>query len=460
MHVLITDDDAQMREMLARFLEGRGDEVEEASGGHAALAALERCPVDVVITDVRMPEMSGVELTHEVKSHHPDCSVVVMTAFGSVQMAVEAMRAGATDYISKPFKMDEIELILQRIEEERRLRQRVNTLQRQVEDRFQFANILGKSPAMQHIFELIEQIAPTRSNVLITGASGTGKELVARAIHYNSPRRAAPFIPINCSAIPEQLLESELFGHVKGAFTGAERDKKGIFEEAGGGTVFLDEIGDMEEGLQVKLLRVIQEREVRRVGSNETVPVNFRVLAATHRDLEEEMEIGRFREDLFYRLGVITVTLPPLAARREDIPLLAEHFLQKHAHNNQRQVTSIDPEVMRILLDYDWPGNVRQLENVIERGVVLCRGERLQIDCLPSRLTGAVTDHTSLGETADLPLAELERRHIHATLERHNWHRVKVAEILGIDRRTLYRKIKEYGFEEQESGRVQAQIPP
>jgi len=452
MHILITDDDAQMREMLSRFLGERGDEVEEASGGPAALAALERNTADLVITDVRMPEMSGVELTRQVKARHPDCSVVVMTAFGSVQMAVDAMRAGATDYISKPFKLDEIQLIVERIEEERNLRRKVTTLQRQVEERFQFANILGKSPAMQHIFELIEQIAPTRSNVLITGASGTGKELVARAIHFNSPRRAAPFMPINCSAIPEQLLESELFGHVRGAFTGAERDKKGIFEEAGGGTVFLDEIGDMDEGLQVKLLRVLQEREVRRVGSNETVPVNFRVIAATHRDLETEMANGRFREDLFYRLGVITVSLPPLAGRREDIPLLAEHFLKKHALHNQRQVTQIEPEVMRILLDYDWPGNVRQLENVIERGVVLCHGDRLEAGCLPSRLTGAVADQTGLGETADLPLAELERRHILATLERHDWHRVKVAEILGIDRRTLYRKIKEYGFEPREDG--------
>jgi len=452
MHILITDDDAQMREMLSRFLGERGDEVEEASGGPAALAALERNTADLIITDVRMPEMSGVELTRQVKARHPDCSVVVMTAFGSVQMAVDAMRAGATDYISKPFKLDEIQLIVERIEEERNLRRKVTTLQRQVEERFQFANILGKSPAMQHIFELIEQIAPTRSNVLITGASGTGKELVARAIHFNSPRRAAPFMPINCSAIPEQLLESELFGHVRGAFTGAERDKKGIFEEAGGGTVFLDEIGDMDEGLQVKLLRVLQEREVRRVGSNETVPVNFRVIAATHRDLEKEMANGRFREDLFYRLGVITVSLPPLAGRREDIPLLAEHFLRKHALHNQRPVTQIEPEVMRILLDYDWPGNVRQLENVIERGVVLCHGDRLEPGCLPSRLTGAVADQTGLGETADLPLAELERRHILATLERHDWHRVKVAEILGIDRRTLYRKIKEYGFEPREDG--------
>jgi DNA-binding NtrC family response regulator len=452
MHILITDDDAQMRGMLSRFLGERGDEVEEASGGPAALAALERNTADLIITDVRMPEMSGVELTRQVKARHPDCSVVVMTAFGSVQMAVDAMRAGATDYISKPFKLDEIQLIVERIEEERNLRRKVTTLQRQVEERFQFSNILGKSPAMQHIFELIEQIAPTRSNVLITGASGTGKELVARAIHFNSPRRAAPFIPINCSAIPEQLLESELFGHVRGAFTGAERDKKGIFEEAGGGTVFLDEIGDMDEGLQVKLLRVLQEREVRRVGSNETVPVNFRVIAATHRDLETEMANGRFREDLFYRLGVITVSLPPLAGRREDIPLLAEHFLKKHALHNQRQVTLIEPEVMRILLEYDWPGNVRQLENVIERGVVLCRGDRLAADCLPARLTGAVADQTGLGETADLPLAELERRQILATLERHDWHRVKVAEILGIDRRTLYRKIKEYGFEPREDG--------
>jgi len=452
MHILITDDDAQMREMLSRFLGERGDEVEEASGGPAALAALERNAADLIITDVRMPEMSGVELTRQVKARHPDCSVVVMTAFGSVQMAVDAMRAGATDYISKPFKLDEIQLIVERIEEERNLRRKVSTLQRQVEERFQFANILGKSPAMQHIFELIEQIAPTRSNVLITGASGTGKELVARAIHFNSPRRVAQFMPINCSAIPEQLLESELFGHVRGAFTGAERDKKGIFEEAGGGTVFLDEIGDMDEGLQVKLLRVLQEREVRRVGSNETVPVNFRVIAATHRDLETEMANGRFREDLFYRLGVITVSLPPLAGRREDIPLLAEHFLKKHALHNQRQVTHIEPEVMRILLDYDWPGNVRQLENVIERGVVLCHGDRLETGCLPPRLTGAVADQTGLGETADLPLAELERRHILATLERHDWHRVKVAEILGIDRRTLYRKIKEYGFEPSEDG--------
>jgi DNA-binding NtrC family response regulator len=447
MNILIADDDAQMRGVLARFLAGLGHEVCEAAGGPASLLQLDRNDADVLITDVRMPEMSGIELTQQVNALHPHCSVVVMTAFGSVQMAVDAMRAGATDYISKPFKMEEVELILERIEHERSLRRQVDTLQRQVEERFKFDNILGKSPAMQHVFELIEQIAPTRSNVLITGASGTGKELVARAIHYNSPRRAAPFIPINCSAIPEQLLESELFGHVRGAFTGAERDKKGIFEEAGGGTIFLDEIGDMVEALQVKLLRVIQEREVRRVGSNETVPVNFRVIAATHRDLEEEMARGRFREDLFYRLGVITVTLPPLAARREDIPLLANHFLAKHAQRNQRLLDGIEPETLRLLLDFDWPGNVRELENVIERGVVLCRGSSLNPACLPPKLTGTAPTVAGLGELTDLPLAELERRHILTTLERHGWHRVKVAEILGIDRRTLYRKIKEYGVE-------------
>ncbi|RMF84627.1 MAG: sigma-54-dependent Fis family transcriptional regulator [Nitrospirae bacterium] len=447
MHILITEDDAQMRGMLARFLSGRGHEVEEASGGTAALERLAAGPVDVVLTDVRMPEMDGVELTREIKRRLPEVAVVVMTAFGSVQTAVEAMRAGATDYLSKPFKMEEVELVLDRIEEERNLRRRVTDLQRQVEERFQFSSIIGQSPAMRRVFELIEQVAPTRSNVLITGASGTGKELVARAIHYNSPRRTAPFVPVNCSAIPEQLLESELFGHVKGAFTGAERDKKGIFEEAAGGTVFLDEIGDMDEALQVKLLRVIQEREVRRVGSNRTVGVDFRVIAATHRDLEAEMAEGRFREDLYYRLGVITIALPPLAARREDIPLLARHFLAKHAQRNQRQVTAIDPQAMRRLLDYDWPGNVRELENVIERGVVLARGDTITEDVLPEKVTGAAAERLGLGEITDLPLAELERRHILATLERHNWHRVKVSEVLGIDRRTLYRKIKEYGFE-------------
>jgi len=447
MNILITEDDGQMREMLVRFLTGRGHEVEEASGGKQALARLAESPADVMLTDVRMPEMGGVELTQRVKEAHPGVVVVVMTAFGSVQTAVEAMRAGATDYLSKPFKMEEIELVLSRIEEERNLRRQVNHLQRQVEERFQFSNIIGQSPVMQRVFELIEQVAPTRSNVLISGASGTGKELVARAIHYNSARRTAPFIPINCSAIPEQLLESELFGHVKGAFTGAERDKKGIFEEAAGGTIFLDEIGDMEESLQVKLLRVIQEREVRRVGANQPIPVDFRVIAATHRDLEEEMAEGRFREDLFYRLGVITVALPTLAARREDIPLLARHFLAKHAERNQRQVDKIEPEAMRLLLDFDWPGNVRELENVIERGVVLARGDTLTPDALPPKVTGSVGARLGLGEITDLPMEELERRHILATLERHNWHRVKVAEVLKIDRRTLYRKIKEYGFE-------------
>ncbi|NCO57988.1 MAG: Fis family transcriptional regulator [Nitrospirae bacterium CG18_big_fil_WC_8_21_14_2_50_70_55] len=447
MHILITEDDGPMREMLSRFLAGRGHEVEEANGGAQALARLATSPADVLLTDVRMPEMGGVELTQRVKELQPEVAVVVMTAFGSVQTAVEAMRAGAIDYLSKPFKMEEVELVLARIEEERNLRRRVNHLQREVEERFQFANILGQSPVMQRVFELIEQVAPTLSNILISGASGTGKELVARAIHYNCPRRTAPFIPINCSAIPEQLLESELFGHVKGAFTGAERDKKGIFEEAAGGTIFLDEIGDMDQALQVKLLRVIQEREVRRVGSNQAVPVDFRVIAATHRDLEAEMAAGRFREDLYYRLGVITVALPPLVARREDIPLLARHFLAKHAARNQRQVEQIEPEAMRLLLDFDWPGNVRELENVIERGVVLARGATLTPDVLPAKVTGSVGDRLGLGEITDLPMEELERRHILATLERHHWHRVKVAEVLHIDRRTLYRKIKEYGFE-------------
>ena len=445
--ILIVDDDARMRELVAKVLAREGYSVRPLPRGQDVLQALEEGPADLIISDIRMPEMDGLTLLQEVKRVAPETSVLLMTAFGSIDTAVQAIKAGAYDYLTKPFKMDEIIVVVRRAMEERRLRAEVRALREEVRTKYNFSNILGKSKPMRDLFALITKVAGSRSTVLIQGKSGTGKELVAKAIHYNSPRRERPLVTVNCSAIPKDLLESELFGHVKGAFTGAIAHKRGLFEEADGGSLFLDEIGELSPELQVKLLRVIQEREIKRVGDTRTISVDVRLIAATNRDLAQAVKEGIFREDLYYRLNVIPIVLPDLKDRAEDIPLLVTHFLMKYAKEADPPIEGISKEAMRLLLEYDWPGNVRELENVIERAVILGHGPQILPEDLPAHLRTRmipVRHQTRAASTPRPTLEELERDYIATVLGETHWHRMQAAHILGIDRRTLYRKIRTY----------------
>lgn len=443
-HIFIIDDEERMLSMLEKVLTRHGYAVYSCADSRKALSLLEEQPFDVVLTDLRMPEVGGIDILKFVKERMPDTIVVVMTAFGSIDSAVEAMKVGAYDYLSKPFKMEELLLILERALEKRRLHQEVNSLRQEVWGKYQFENLIGKSKQMQDLFELIRRIAKTKTTVLIYGKSGTGKELVAKAIHYNSPRRLKPFITVNCSALPETLLESELFGHVKGAFTGATTNRKGLFEEAEGGSIFLDEIGEISPALQVKLLRVLQEGEIKRVGQTASIKVDFRLIAATNRDLGEAVQQGTFREDLYYRLNVISLTLPELKKRAEDIPLLANYFVKKYAQQIHSTVEGISKEAMELLMRYSWPGNVRELENVIERAVTLGRGQFIMPEDLPELVQETEQWKNEPLFEREVSLEELEKAYIKHLLQKTKGHQTKTATILGIDRRTLYRKIRKY----------------
>ncbi len=443
--ILIVDDDAEMRELVRDVLAERGHQVTTAGGGKEALQRLAEGDYAAVLTDLRMKEMQGIELLGEIRRLYPDTGVILMTAFGSVETAVEAMKHGASDYLVKPVKTDELVRVVERVLREAALRREIARLRREVHKEYSFHQILGKSKPMQEVFDLIRRVADSPTNVLITGESGTGKELVAKAIHYNSDRRLAPFVPVNCAAIPEALLESELFGHVKGAFTDAKLDKRGLFEEAHTGTLFLDEISELPIILQAKLLRAIQEREIRRVGATRPTAVDVRIIAATNLDLAEEVKAKRFREDLYYRLNVIEVRLPPLRERREDIPLLVDAFLKKCAEARAKQVKGVNEAALALLVDYAWPGNVRELENVIERAVTLSRGEKIVPEDLPPAIRGARGDRRILDEAAErtLPLEEVEKEYILRILEKTGGNKYQAAHILGIDRKTLYRKLGE-----------------
>ena len=442
--ILVVDDDGRMRDLVAKVLTREGYSVRALPRGQDVLSALQEMPADLVISDIRMPGMDGMTLLQEVRRVSPETSVVLMTAFGSIDSAVQAIKAGAYDYLPKPFKLDEIIVVVQRAVEDRRLRAEVQALREEVSHKYEFANIIGKSKAMCDLFALIKKVAGSRSTVLIQGRSGTGKELVAKAIHYNSPRRERPLVSINCSAIPRELLESELFGHVKGAFTGAIATKRGLFEEADGSSLFLDEIGELSPELQVKLLRVIQEREVKRVGDTRTIQVDVRLIAATNRDLAHALKAGLFREDLYYRLNVIPINLPDLKERGEDIPLLATHFLLKYAAEANPTIEGISKEAMRLLLGYDWPGNVRELENVIERAFAMGTRENITLADLPSLSTRPTLTPTV--DTKSVPtLAEVEKELILRALAVHNNDKEEAARALGISRRTIYRRLKEYG---------------
>jgi two-component system response regulator AtoC len=451
--VLIVDDEENIRLVLKTLLRKHGYDVETAESAEVALTLVETFNPDVILTDVRMPKMSGLELIGALKAREHLATVIVMSAYGSLDLAIEAMKAGAYDYVGKPFKSDEVVLALKKAEERESLKRENQALKEQLQREHQFESILGQSPPITAIFKTIAKIADYKTTVLIQGESGVGKELVARAIHARSSRKDKPFIPINCGAIPENLLESELFGHKKGAFTDAHSDRQGLFEAANGGTLFLDEIGELPTPLQVKLLRALQEESIRRVGDTKDVRIDVRIVTATHRDLAADAKAGRFREDLYYRINVLPLLVPPLRARREDIPLLVDHFL---ARNNARLGTKIrgfTQEARKLLFDYGWPGNVRELENTIERAMVLCDGDVIGAHDLPESLRAALDPvHVQLA-TGELSVkktcAIVEEILIRRALEKTRGNRTRAAELLEISHRALLYKIKDYKISDE-----------
>jgi DNA-binding NtrC family response regulator len=438
--VLVVDDEQEMCDLLVDFLGRAGYEAEGARGGSEGLEKVRNGDFDVVVTDLRMRDGDGMELLQGVKADRPDLPVIIVTAFGSIDRAIEAMKAGAFYFVTKPFKMREMEALVAKAVEQRRLVQENRRLRREVGDRFGIQQLIGRSKAMREVFRLVELVADSMSNVLILGDSGTGKELVARAVHFGGRRAHGPFVPVNCSAIPEGLLESELFGHTRGAFTGAYTARRGLFAEASGGTLFLDEIGDLGMALQAKLLRVLQDREVRPVGSSKSAPVDCRIIAATHRDLKTAVREGTFREDLYYRLSVIPIRLPSLAERVEDIPMLVDHFLKSFAGRTSTEPRRLTPRAMDALMRRPWEGNVRELENIVERLVVLTNGDVIDEDDLPALGPGEANGTPWPAGGPLPPLREVERRYILHVLAETGGNKERAARILGINRRTLYRQ--------------------
>jgi two-component system response regulator PilR (NtrC family) len=446
--ILVVDDEKSMREVLTIMLRKEGYQTGEATSGEEALAMLGDDGFDLMLTDLRMPGMGGLELLARAKQVRSELVVVTMTAFASLESAVEALRHGAFDYITKPFRVQEITASIKRALERERMRKENLHLRRELARTFDLSHIVGSSEPMHRVFDLVRKISATDSTILILGESGTGKELIARAIHYGSHRSEGRFVSINCGAIPETLLESELFGHVKGSFTGAVRDKEGLFSVARGGTFFLDEIGEMPASIQVKLLRALEQREVVPVGGTKPVKIDTRVLAASNKDLEEEVNRGNFRSDLFYRINVIPIVLPPLRDRKDDVPLLVGHFLKKWCSKTRSSRKTFSPEAMEALIRYPWPGNVRELENLVQRAVTLVDGERIGLDALPDKVSlGREPDTSFLEKAGDVALEELERAYILRVLSRNKWHKKKTAGILRIDPSTLYRKLEKYGIQ-------------
>jgi DNA-binding NtrC family response regulator len=441
--ILIVEDEELMRELLTKILASENYRIYQASSAEEALKLMQDQAFDLVLTDLRLKSMNGLQLLTEVRALDPEIVVIVMTAYASVETAVEAMRKGAYDYITKPFINEEIRVMLRRALNQRHLSRENRHLKRELRERYRFENIVGNSEAMEKVYRLIEKVSAISSNVLIFGETGTGKELVARAMHYNSERSDRPFVAVNCGALTETLLESELFGHVKGAFTGAIANHEGYFRKADKGTLFLDELSEVSHGLQVKLLRAIQEREVIPVGGREALKFDVRFIAATNKNLEDEVKKGTFREDLFYRINVITIPLPPLRDRKEDVPLLVNHFLQKYAQRLGRPSVKISRETLRVLVNYDWPGNVRELENMIERAVALCEEDIIETTDLPEKLTQVRIAIRDLDEY-EMTLDALEEQHIKKVLHKVSGDKVKASQILGINLSTLYRKLARY----------------
>jgi DNA-binding NtrC family response regulator len=443
--VLVVDDEPAPRELVAGFLRKHGFEVAEAGGGDAALARFRQEAFDLVLTDQRMEGVSGLDLLRAVRAINPEAGVIVMTAYGTIETAVGAIQAGATDYLAKPLNLDALLHRIHAVRERQRLVTENRELREALAERHRVEGIIGESGAMQEVLSLVRRAAPSDATVLIRGESGTGKELIARALHHASPRARGPLVKVNCAALPESLLESELFGHEKGAFTGAIAARKGRFELADGGTLFLDEIGDLPLHLQVKLLRVLQEREFERVGASHPTAVDVRLVTATHRPLEALVREGRFRDDLYYRINVVTIALPPLRERREDLPLLIDHFLRTFAARNGKTVGGLTREAREALLRYDYPGNVRELENLIERAVVLTRDDGIGLGDLPLTLQDpAPGPERPAGLTA--AVEGLERRMIHAALDRADGVQTRAAELLGVSERVLRYKLRKYGL--------------
>ena len=439
--ILVVDDEAIVRESLGDWLEDAGYQVFTAEDGHKALEVIEREKPGIMIADLVMPGMDGIELMKRAKEYQPGIEVIIITAYASIPTAISAMKEGAYDYIEKPFSPERAELLVEKLSQYRNLVEENISLRQRLEDHYRFENIITKSSKMQRLIELIKVVGKSNATVLVTGESGTGKELVARAIHSQSHRHNKSFIAVSCAALPESLLESELFGHEKGSFTGAYTQKKGKFEFANGGTLFLDEIGEMSANIQVHLLRVLEEKEFTRVGGNEPIRVDVRVISATNKDLRRAIERQEFREDLYYRLNVVNIELPPLRERKEDIPLLAQHFLNKFASENRKEITGLSPDATEFLLDYDWPGNVRELENAIERAVILAKDSLITIVDLPQKNMSP-----AYSTLARKNLKEMEKDHILHILRETGENYSEAARILGISRMTLYKKVKEYGM--------------
>lgn len=447
-NILIADDEENISDSLSFVLRKEGFNCKAVKDGYEAYEAIQAEDFDILISDIRMPGMDGLELLSKTLSVSPQTMVVLMTAYASVETAIKALRHGAVDYMLKPLDFDEVILRLNHLTKYKQLISENKYLRRQIDQRFDFKNIIGQSDSMRGVLNIVKKVSPASTNILVTGATGTGKELIARAIHANSERSENPFIPVNCGAIPENLYESEFFGYKKGAFTGANQNYDGLFKSASTGTLFLDEIGDVPLNIQVKMLRVLQEKEVKPLGSSTAVNVDARIIAATNKNLEDEVKKGNFREDLFYRLNVIEIKLPTLKERKEDIPLLVQHFINKYNHELKRKITGVENDVMKKLVQYEWKGNIRELENLIERAVLLSEGDLITIKELPSYIKGKDEPDEypdNLIEAMNL----YEKRHLTTVLKEVNWNRTEASSILGIDASTLYRKMQKLNIDEE-----------
>ncbi len=444
--ILVADDEEEIRNSLSIVLREEGFRCTAVADGEEAIKALKEHSFDILVTDLKMPKADGIEVLEQAMQRSAETLTIIITAHATVETAIQALRKGASDYILKPLDFDEVILRIENLLKQKKLVQENKYLREQIDQEFNFNHIIGESPAMKEVYRMVKRVSNANSNVLITGPSGTGKELVARAIHSNSPRSSKPFIAINCGAIPKDLMESELFGHKKGAFTGAISDKDGVFVAANKGTVFLDEVGEIPVDQQVNLLRVIQEREVKPIGSNQMISFDTRIIAATNKNLEEEIEKGNFREDLYYRLNVVEIPLPTLQKRKEDIPLLAHHFIKKYSRELNRPVKGISSEAIGALMSYDWKGQVRELENIIERSVLLGDGDFITPDDLPGSIQKSSNDYEYDADTLDDAVQTFEKHHILSVLKRTEGNKAEAARLLGIDPSTLYRKMERMGI--------------
>ncbi|MDZ7290243.1 MAG: sigma-54 dependent transcriptional regulator [candidate division KSB1 bacterium] len=446
-NILIIDDEEALRDSCSQALQKEGYTVRCAKDGMEGLEFFKKEFFHVVLLDLRLPGLDGMEVLSKIKEESPETPVIIITAYASIESAIEAMKRGAFDYLAKPFSPEELRIVIRKALDSRNILLENIYLRKELEAKTEFDLVVGKSKAMEKVLDIVRRVSPTESTVLITGESGTGKELIARAIHKHSTRRNGPFVAVDCGALVETLFESELFGHVKGSFTGAYETKHGRFEIANGGTIFFDEIGNISLNIQAKLLRAIQEREVTRIGSSKPIKVNVRIIAATNRNLAEAVREGKFREDLFYRLSVVPIHLPPLRERKEDIPLLIEHFLQKYNKKAKKGITSVSAKVKNALMEYDWPGNIRELENTIERAVVLSRGREIEMESLMYHGISVSPEFWNLAEGKFRTLEETEKEYIKTVLQAQSGNKGKTAEILGIDRKTLWAKIKKYNLQ-------------